>query len=224
MAFSTGRWPGQGRVAFITGGHALFTVELLHGMQERTDLMRNASGVLSLELADKGKWDKNGQRLIPWQVWGAKLPMSQAVHEAVLVMWVVLNQWAIGEMIEGERGKPTRKRRHKAQDSGEPRPFPGLAQKPVCDECEKEGQGEVCEVAAPAKMVSRRGRPAAVDTSRQFCPNEKCCYYGRVGWGNIVANGHPGGGCGDNSTARRVDASFWRRVGRSSLGGDKQCG
>jgi hypothetical protein len=25
-------------------------------------------GVQSPELADKGKWDKNGQRLIPWQV------------------------------------------------------------------------------------------------------------------------------------------------------------
>jgi IS1 family transposase len=122
--------------------------------------------------------------------------MSQAVHEAVLVVcvWVVLNQWSIWELIEREGRKPTRKRRHKAQASGEPKPFPGLAQKPVCDECEKEGQGEACEVAAPPKMVSGRGRPAAVDTSRQFCPNEKCCYYGRVGWGNIVANGHPGGG------------------------------
>jgi hypothetical protein len=80
-------------------------------------------------------------------------------------VWVVLNQWAIWELIERERRKPIRKRRHKAQDSGEPKPFPGLAQKPVCDECEKEGQGEVCEVAAPPKMMSGRGRPAEVDTS-----------------------------------------------------------
>ena len=61
--------------------------------------------------------------------------MDHAVHDAVLAVtvWVVLNQWSIWEMIERERHKPTRKRRHEAQHSGEPRPFPGLAQKPVCE-------------------------------------------------------------------------------------------
>ena len=61
--------------------------------------------------------------------------MERAVHEAVLVVWVwvVLNQWSIWELIERERRRPTRKRRHEAQHSGEPRPFPGLAQKPVCE-------------------------------------------------------------------------------------------
>jgi hypothetical protein len=84
--------------------------------------------VLSPELADKVKWDKNERRLILWQVWGAKLPMSHAVHDAVLVVcvWVVLNHWSICEMIGQERRKPTRKRRHEPQRSGEPRPFPGL--------------------------------------------------------------------------------------------------
>jgi transposase-like protein len=33
-----------------------------------------------------------------------------------------------------------------------------------------------------------------VDTSRQFCPAEQCTYYGWLGRGNIVANGHPSGG------------------------------
>jgi len=122
--------------------------------------------------------------------------MERAVHDVVLVVWVwvVLNKWLIWEMIEREGGKPTRKRRHEAQHSGEPRPFPGLVQKSVCEACEKEEQEGRGEVAAPPKMVSGRGRPAEVDTSRQFCPNEGCRYYGRVGRGNIVANGHPGGG------------------------------
>ena len=100
--------------------------------------------------------------------------MDRAVHDAVLAVtvWVVLNQWSIWELIERERRRPTRKRRHEAQHSSEPRPFPGLAQKPACAECEKEEQEERCEEAAPPKMISGRGRPAEVDTKRQFCPNE----------------------------------------------------
>ena len=52
--------------------------------------------------------------------------MERAVHDAVLVvwMWVVLNQWLIGELIEGERGKPTRKRRREAQHSSGYSPCP----------------------------------------------------------------------------------------------------
>jgi transposase-like protein len=39
-----------------------------------------------------------------------------------------------------------------------------------------------------------RGRRRQVDTSHQFCPNPECAYCGRVGWGNLRANGHPNGG------------------------------
>ena len=122
--------------------------------------------------------------------------MSYAVHDAVLVVcvWVVLNQWSIWEMIGQERGKPTRKRRHEPQRTGEPRPFPGLTQKPMCQECEKEEQQGKGGVEAPPMIAPGRGRPAEVDTSRQFCPAEGCRYYGWLGRGNIVANGHPGGG------------------------------
>ncbi len=31
-------------------------------------------------------------------------------------------------------------------------------------------------------------------TQHQFCPNPDCPYHGRVGFGNLQANGHPGGG------------------------------
>jgi hypothetical protein len=124
--------------------------------------------------------------------------MSQAVHDAVLVVcvWVVLNQWSIWELIEQKRGKPTRKRRREAQHSGEPKPFRGLSQKPICQECAKEKEEEQGKGGeeAPPKIVSGRGRPAEVDTSQQFCPAEECRYYGWLGLGNIVANGHPSGG------------------------------
>jgi IS1 family transposase/transposase-like protein len=33
-----------------------------------------------------------------------------------------------------------------------------------------------------------------VDTSKQFCPQPRCAYYGWVGLGNIRANGYPNGG------------------------------
>jgi hypothetical protein len=39
-----------------------------------------------------------------------------------------------------------------------------------------------------------RGRRRQVDTSHQFCPNPDCVYGGWAGWGNLRANGHPGGG------------------------------
>jgi transposase-like protein len=39
-----------------------------------------------------------------------------------------------------------------------------------------------------------RGRRRRVDTAPHFCPNPDCAYQGRVGWGNLRANGHPQGG------------------------------
>jgi IS1 family transposase len=43
-------------------------------------------------------------------------------------------------------------------------------------------------------MVPTRGRRRQVNTSTHFCPNPDCSYHGWVGWGNLRANGHPGGG------------------------------
>jgi hypothetical protein len=42
-------------------------------------------------------------------------------------------------------------------------------------------------------MLFTRGRHRHVDTTRHFCPQTTCAYHGRVGWGNIRANGHPSG-------------------------------
>jgi IS1 family transposase/transposase-like protein len=42
-------------------------------------------------------------------------------------------------------------------------------------------------------MLFTRGRRRHVDTSSHFCPQTACAYHGRVGWGNIRANGHPNG-------------------------------
>jgi IS1 family transposase len=42
-------------------------------------------------------------------------------------------------------------------------------------------------------IVHTRGCPRQREPSAQFCPNPDCLYHGRVGFGNLHANGHPGG-------------------------------
>src|SRR5215468_10439937 len=84
---------------------------------------------------------------------------------------------------------PRRKRRR------EPKPFVGLTTKPPCDACANASDPHPHTPAAPPpRLVMTRGRRRQVDTSRHFCPNPDCAYRGWVGWGNLRANGHPGGG------------------------------
>jgi IS1 family transposase/transposase-like protein len=42
-------------------------------------------------------------------------------------------------------------------------------------------------------MTFTRGRRRHIDTTGHFCPHATCAYHGRVGWGNLRANGHPNG-------------------------------
>jgi hypothetical protein len=80
--------------------------------------------------------------------------------------------------------------------SRDPKPFPGLTYKPPCATCEQAAQAPAAPPppAPPPPITSTRGRPRQVDTSQHFCPNPECAYQGRVGLGNLSANGHPGGG------------------------------
>src|SRR5262249_4958760 len=41
--------------------------------------------------------------------------------------------------------------------------------------------------------IFARGRRRHIDTPGHFCPQATCASHGRVGWGNIRANGHPNG-------------------------------
>ena len=84
--------------------------------------------------------------------------------------------------------KPQRKR------SKEPKPFPGLLHKPLCEACEHSlGSRPTAPGAPPSVMIFTRGRRRTVDTQQQFCPAPDCSYYGWLARGNIRANGHPGG-------------------------------
>jgi IS1 family transposase len=77
----------------------------------------------------------------------------------------------------------------------EPKPFAGLTQKPHCDACQHTTDSHPqAPSAPPPRIVPMRGRRRQVDTATHFCPNPHCRYWGWAGWGNIRANGHPGGG------------------------------
>src|SRR3989440_30551 len=96
---------------------------------------------------------------------------------------------------------PLRKR------SSDPTPFPGLTRKPPCAACEQvHAYAPQPPGCPPPGIVPTRGRPRQVDTSQHFCPYPACAYQGRVGLGNLCANGHPNGGP-------------WRQLHCTSCGG-----
>src|SRR6266403_426605 len=92
--------------------------------------------------------------------------------------------------------KPSKPLPPPCKRSSDPKPFPGLTRKPCCAACEQAAQEPAAPPppAPPPLITSSRGRPRHVDTSQQFCPNPDCTYRGRVGLGNLRANGHPNGG------------------------------
>src|SRR5712691_4552279 len=76
-----------------------------------------------------------------------------------------------------------------------PTSFAGLTTKPHRDACESSSAPRPQTPSVPPpRLVPTRGRRRQVDTSTHFCPNLDCAYRGWVGWGNLRANGHPGGG------------------------------
>jgi hypothetical protein len=92
------------------------------------------------------------------------------------------------------RGKTTPSARKPPRLKREPKPFAGLTCKPDCAACEQ-GDGSHPRIpgAPPPRMTLARGRHRQVDTSGHFCPHPPCAYHGRVGFGNLRANGHPNG-------------------------------
>jgi IS1 family transposase len=79
--------------------------------------------------------------------------------------------------------------------SKEPKPFPGLTQRPQCALCEHEAaHPHVPPPAPPEPLPPTNRRPRTVDTSQHFCPHGGCRYRGWLGRGNLRANGHPHGG------------------------------
>jgi hypothetical protein len=94
--------------------------------------------------------------------------------------------WPSGKSAPAGAKPPKRKR--------ELKPFAGLTRKPNCEACEQQARSHPqVPGAPPPRMIVTRGRRRQVDTTNHFCPHAACAYHGRVGFGNIRANGHPNG-------------------------------
>ena len=87
--------------------------------------------------------------------------------------------------------EPHKRRRTR---STEPKPFPGLIHKPLCEAC---AQGADVHAKAPGSpppiLRFTRGRRRTVDAHAHFCPYPDCAYHGWCGRGTSRAHGHPGG-------------------------------
>ncbi len=113
--------------------------------------------------------------VLVWQIWFLHIRMG--------VGWGGKRKRKRTKQGKGSKGKKKSKK-----------PFEGLTRKPVCElgEAEAEKQERETKREPPPKIERERGRE--VDTSKHFCPEEKCPYHGWLGRGNIISNGHPSGG------------------------------
>jgi hypothetical protein len=118
--------------------------------------------------------------------------LYELLRAGLLWLYVMLAwAWPFARVLPALRSPPPTPPRR--QRSGDPKPFPGLLHKPPCAACEQATQDPVSSPlpAPPPPLTSHRGCPRQVDASTQFCPHAHCAYYGRVGYGNLQANGLP---------------------------------
>ena len=108
----------------------------------------------------------------------------------VLLAWI----WPCTRLLRSRLSPPPTPARR--QRAATPSPFPGLTAKPPCAACDQAPPDLVSSPppTPPPPVTSRRGCPPQVDASTQVCPHTHCASYGRVGYGNLQANGHPNGG------------------------------
>jgi IS1 family transposase/transposase-like protein len=117
-------------------------------------------------------------------------PICALIVGVVLILLVVLSHRIC------RSGKSTPAATKPPRATRAPTPFADLTRKPDCPVCEQEAGVEPSASAPhapPRRMIFTRGRHRHVDTTGHFCPHATCAYHGRVGWGNIRANGHPSG-------------------------------
>jgi hypothetical protein len=94
------------------------------------------------------------------------------------------------------------------------KPFASLTRKPDCPVCEQE-VGVQPSVSAPnappPRMLFTQGRRRHVEPPGHFCPQATCAYHGRVGWGNIRANGPPMDTAGDSWCVSAAAVISWKQ-------------
>jgi hypothetical protein len=115
---------------------------------------------------------------------------SNPIFALVLMVLVVLSRRLC------RRGKSTPAAPKPPRATRQPKPFAGFTHKPECPTCKQAAtiqHAASAPNAPPPRMIFTRGRRRDVDTTGHFCPYTACSYHGRVGLGNIRANGHPTG-------------------------------
>ena len=115
-------------------------------------------------------------------------PIFALIGGVVLILLVVLSRRLC------RSGKSTPAATKPPRATREAKPFAGFTRKPDCPACKQEAgvqPSASAPHAPPPRMIFTRGRRRYVDTTGHFCPDTACSYHGRVGWGNIRANGHP---------------------------------
>jgi IS1 family transposase/transposase-like protein len=122
--------------------------------------------------------------------------MMQSDSICALVVGVVLILLIVLSRQRCRHGKSTPTAPKPPRATRDPKAFAGFTHKPDCPACTQEAglqPSASAPNAPPPCMTFTRGRRRQVDTTGQFCPHATCSYHGRVGWGNIRANGHPNG-------------------------------
>jgi hypothetical protein len=121
------------------------------------------------------------------------LLVSQLLLVALVLICLMLHVWwpdarRVIPQIPRKPNQPRRKR------SKEPKPFPGLIHRPLCEACQQGTDSPPKAAASPPPMLTfARGRQRTVNTQAHCCPDPDCAYHGWLGRGNLRANGHPGG-------------------------------
>ena len=122
--------------------------------------------------------------------------MMQSNPIFALIVGVVLMVLVVLSRQRCRRGKRTPAAPKPPRAPREPKPFAGFTHKPECPACQQAAELQPLASAPhapPPHMIFTRGRRRQVDTTGHFCPHATCSYHGRVGLGNIRANGHPNG-------------------------------
>jgi transposase-like protein len=121
------------------------------------------------------------------------LVFYQLLLVALVLICLITHVWWLGD----SRATPYRLRKPdtpRRKRSKEPKPFIGFLYKPLCVACEQGTDGRPKAPGAPPPVITcTRGRQRIVATHAHFCPEPDCSYDGRLGHGNIRANGQPGG-------------------------------
>lgn len=117
-------------------------------------------------------------------------PIFALIVGVVLILLVVLSR----RLCPSGKSTPAATKPPRAPRA--PKPFAGLTRKPEGPACEQEAglqPSAAAPHAPPLRLLFTPGRRRQVDTRGHFCPQATCASPGRVGWGNIRANGHPHG-------------------------------